>query len=67
MLDAKIVGVQEAFDLALLKVEATGLHAVVFTDSKVAPVGSWLVSVGTGENPVAVGVMSVAAELPRRL
>ncbi|HEV8058855.1 MAG TPA: PDZ domain-containing protein [Gemmataceae bacterium] len=63
-LDAKIVGVQEAFDLALLKVEGTGLHAVVFTDSKVAPVGSWLVSVGMSEEPVAVGVMSVAARTP---
>ena len=61
---AKIVGDHEAFDLALLKIEATGLHAVVFADSKVAPVGSWLVSVGMGEDPVAVGVMSVAARTP---
>jgi S1-C subfamily serine protease len=63
-LDAKIIGVHEAFDLALLKIEATGLHPVVLTDSKVAPVGSWLVSVGMGVEPVAVGVMSVAARTP---
>src|SRR5262249_17677568 len=50
--------------VALLKVEATGLKAVTFVDSKVAPVGSWVVSVGTGEDPVAVGVMSVAARTP---
>jgi S1-C subfamily serine protease len=63
-LDAKVVGVHDAFDLALLKVEATDLHAVTFADSKIAPVGSWLVSVGMGEEPVAVGVMSVAARTP---
>ena len=62
--DAKVVGVHEAFDLALLKVEATDLHAVTFADSKIAPVGSWLVSVGMDEEPVAVGVMSVAARTP---
>jgi S1-C subfamily serine protease len=63
-LDAKVVGVHDAFDLALLKVEATDLHPVTFADSKIAPVGSWLVSVGMGEEPVAVGVMSVAARTP---
>ncbi|CAN5427342.1 hypothetical protein BH10PLA2_BH10PLA2_18950 [soil metagenome] len=63
-LDAKIVGIQEAFDVALLKVETTGLKPVTFADSNLAPVGNWVVSVGTGETPVAVGVMSVAARTP---
>jgi S1-C subfamily serine protease len=63
-LDARIVGIQEAFDVALLKVETTGLKAVSFADSKLAPVGNWVVSVGPGEEPVAVGVMSVAARTP---
>jgi serine protease Do len=63
-LEAKIVGVHEPFDLAMLKVEAADLPAVKFTESKAAPVGSWLVSVGLGENPVAVGVMSVATRTP---
>ncbi len=63
-LEAKLFGVHEAFDLAMLKVEATDLPAVKFTESKAAAVGSWLVSVGLGENPVAVGVMSVATRTP---
>jgi S1-C subfamily serine protease len=63
-LDARIVGIQEAFDIALLKVETTGLKAVAFADSKLASVGNWVVSVGPGEEPVAVGVMSVAARTP---
>jgi serine protease Do len=61
---ARIVGADEKFDLAMLKVEAKDLPAVKFTESKVAPVGSWLVSVGTGEVPLAVGVMSVATRTP---
>ncbi len=65
VLEARVVGAHEKFDLAMLKVEATGLPAVTFTDSKAAPVGSWLVSVGTGEEPVAVGVMSVATRSPQ--
>src|SRR5205085_11556825 len=64
VLEARVVGAHEKFDLAMLKVEATGLPAVTFTESKAAPVGSWLVSVGTGEAPVAVGVMSVASRSP---
>jgi serine protease Do len=63
-LQAKIVGIHEPFDLAMLKVDATDLPAVKLTESKAAPVGSWLVSVGLGENPVAVGVMSVATRTP---
>lgn len=59
-LEAQIVGVHEGFDLALLKIEGADLPAVTLADSKAASVGSWLVSVGTGEDPIAVGVMSVA-------
>ena len=63
-LEAKVVGVQEAFDLALLKVDAKDLKPVTFADSNLAPVGNWVVSVGQGGDPVAVGVMSVAARTP---
>jgi serine protease Do len=63
-LAAKIVGVHEPFDLAMLKVEATGLVPVKLVPSKVAAVGSWLVSVGQGAEPVAVGVLSVATRTP---
>jgi serine protease Do len=63
-LAARLVGVHESFDLAMLKVEATNLAPATLTPSSVAPVGSWLVSVGPGEDPVAVGVMSVAMRNP---
>src|SRR5262249_51178477 len=37
------------------------LTPIAFTDSKVAPVGNFVASAGTGELPVAVGVVSVAS------
>ena len=58
--DAQIVGVQEQYDLALLKVEAKDLKAVQWAESSIAPVGNWVASPGTGEVPVAIGVVSVA-------
>lgn len=58
---ARIVGVDDHTDLAMLKIEATGLPAVAFHDSKVALVGYWVASPGLGEDPVAVGVVSVPA------
>jgi serine protease Do len=71
-LPAKIVGVSEAEDLAMLKVEAKDLIPVDWRDSTADPVGNWLASPGMGDDPVAVGVLSVAArkiigpELSRR-
>jgi serine protease Do len=65
-LEAKLVGVHDKFDLAMLKVDAKGLTPVKFVESKTAPVGNWLASVGTGDDPAAVGVMSVAARSPSR-
>lgn len=60
-LDAKIVGVIEKHDLALLKVDAKNLTVADWVDSKQAPVGNWVASVGTGEVPTAIGVVSVAS------
>jgi len=45
----------------MLKVEAKDLTPVKFSDSKIAPVGNWIASAGTSDDPVAVGVMSVAS------
>lgn len=59
-LEAKLVGVHEPFDLAMLKVETRGLTPVAWRDSKETPVGNWVAAVGTSESPVAVGVVSVA-------
>jgi serine protease Do len=58
--EARVVGVQEAFDLALLKVDARGLTPVEWADSREAPVGCWVASTGTGLDPIGVGVVSVA-------
>ena len=60
-LEAKIVGVHTKCDLALLKVDAKGLKPVVWGDIKVAVPGNWVAAAGTGTDPVAIGVISVAA------
>ena len=57
---AQVVGVQEPYDLALLKVEAKGLSPVSWRPSKEAHVGQWVASPGPTAEPVAVGVVSVA-------
>jgi serine protease Do len=45
----------------MLKVNASGLETAKWKDSKIAPVGNWVASPGIGRDPVAVGVVSVAA------
>ena len=65
-LQARLVGQHDAHDLAMLKIDAHNLTPIEFTDSKIAPVGNFVASVGTGSEPVAVGVVSVAArEMPK--
>jgi serine protease Do len=64
-LQAKIVGIHERFDLALLKVEGAKLTAVVWGDSKTALPGNWVAAPGNGNDPVAVGVVSVATRKVR--
>ena len=58
-LDAKVVGVDKATDLALLKVKAKGLTPANFSDR--APLGAWLVSPIRDPNQPAVGVVSLTA------
>ena len=58
--EARWVGVQQQHDIALLKIEATGLKPIDFSDSKKVGVGNWLACVGINEQPVAIGVVSVA-------
>lgn len=59
-LEARLIGVHETFDLAMLKIDAKNLPALVWAESKAAGVGDWVASVGTGADPLAVGVVSVA-------
>ena len=60
---AKIVGVAEDHDLAMLKVAgATGLTAIRWADPKkvaVPSVGQWVATPGMSDVPSAIGVLSV--------
>src|SRR6516164_772529 len=64
VLKAEVRGVKDdkdgAYDLAMLKIDAKGLPTVQWRPSKEATVGKWVASVGTGADPVAIGVVSVA-------
>lgn len=59
--DARWVGHHKEHDLALLKIDADHLSAIRFADSASTPVGNWVACPGTGDRPVAFGVVSVAA------
>jgi serine protease Do len=64
--DAEYIGYNRPSDLALLKIDTGNikLKPVRFADSKAAEVGNWVAAVGTGSEPIAVGVISVG---PRKL
>lgn len=63
-LAATIVGTDPSLDLALLKVEAADLPVIAWSQSDAPAVGSWLVTTGIENNPVAIGVLSVS---PRKI
>lgn len=66
-LEAQLIGSSREYDVALLKVDAKGLPTLSITEHNVPEVGSWLVTVGTGRDPIAVGVLSVPPrEIPHR-
>lgn len=46
-MDAKLLGSDERSDVALLKVEATGLNAVKLGDSNDLKVGEWVLAIGS--------------------
>lgn len=53
-------------DVALVKLDVTGLKPVIWSDETVA-LGQWMVTTGTGTKPEAVGVLSAATrKLHRR-
>jgi serine protease Do len=63
--EARLVGTHTKHDLALLKIEASGLTPVLFADSTATDAGSWVACAGLDETPVGFGVVSVAArDLP---
>ena len=60
---ARIVGVDEEHDLAMLKVDTSGLRPIEWRTAK-AEVGDFVASAGIEATPVAIGVVSVAVRKP---
>ncbi len=61
LMTAKLLGRDPATDLAVIKIDATGLPAAKFSDSDAARVGEWVVAIGSpfGLNyTVTTGVLS---------
>lgn len=63
-LKAEVVGSQDEYDLALLKIDAEDLPTIEWDDSELPPVGSWLATPGLETIPISIGVVSVT---PRKI
>ena len=59
--DATRVGYHKPSDLALLKIDAAKLTPVAFAEDDGGAVGDWVAAPGLATDPLAVGVVSVAA------
>lgn len=62
--DARIIGTDEASDLALIKVEAKGLTPIVYGDSESVKIGEWVLAVGNPfgfNSTVTAGIVSAKA------
>lgn len=63
-LDARIIGTDEATDLALIKIDAKGLSPITFGDSESLKVGEWVLAVGNPfgfNSTVTAGIVSAKA------
>jgi serine protease Do len=61
VLDAKVVGTDAQYDIALLKVSATNLPVVSLGDSKGVKAGQWVVAIGSPfgfDHSVTAGIVS---------
>lgn len=59
--EAKIVGTDEATDLALIKIDAKGLSPISFGDSEEVKIGEWVLAVGNPfgfNSTVTAGIVS---------
>lgn len=62
--DAHVIGTDEASDLALLKIEASGLSPITYGDSEAVKVGEWVLAVGNPfgfNSTVTAGIVSAKA------
>lgn len=62
--EARIIGTDEMTDLALIKIEAKGLSAIVFGDSDAVKIGEWVLAVGNPfgfNSTVTAGIVSAKA------
>lgn len=62
--DAKIIGTDEASDLALIKVDAKVLTPITFGDSETVKIGEWVLAVGNPfgfNSTVTAGIVSAKA------
>jgi serine protease Do len=57
-LPARVIGIDEKHDLAMLKLEATGLPKIEWASSHPA-VGTWVATAGLSDDPLAIGALSV--------
>jgi len=64
-LEATVTTTSDAYDLAVLKAEGTGLTPISWGDSKDAPVGNWIAVAGLGGEAAAAGVVSTRPWSPR--
>src|SRR3954466_3541831 len=58
---AKVIGADKRTDIALIKIDATGLPAVRFGDPQKLKVGEWVVAIGSPfgfDNTVTAGIVS---------
>ncbi|HWU53343.1 MAG TPA: Do family serine endopeptidase, partial [Tahibacter sp.] len=63
-LDAKVVGADAQYDIALLKVTATNLQAVTLGDSKKLKPGQWVLAIGSPfgfDHSVTAGIVSAVS------
>lgn len=62
--EASIIGTDEATDLALIKIDATGLSPITFGDSEAVKIGEWVLAVGNPfgfNSTVTAGIVSAKA------
>ena len=62
--EARVIGTDEATDLALIKIDAKGLSPITFGDSEAVKIGEWVLAVGNPfgfNSTVTAGIVSAKA------